>query len=144
MSCSTVDGSYAAELREQLLDRVGDVDRIVPGGDRDRDVAAVRVRYDDLGEVAVAHDHVPEPAAIDLAALAGQQEQGRIDQQFLVAIRVARGRVAESGALLQQDVRAVGDGDVADVVAQREGTGQDLVGVHPTGAYAELDRKSVV
>src|SRR5215510_6355320 len=46
-------------------------------------------------EVAVPDDEVPQPAAVDVAAPGGQGEQGGVDQQLLVQVAVAAGRVLQ-------------------------------------------------
>ena len=46
-------------------------------------------------EVAVPDDEVPQPAAVDVAAPGGEGEQGGVDQQFLVQVAVAAGRVLQ-------------------------------------------------
>src|SRR5262245_44851369 len=46
-------------------------------------------------EVAVPDDEVPQPAAVDVAAPGGEGEQGGVNQQLLVQIAVAAGRVLQ-------------------------------------------------
>jgi hypothetical protein len=60
---------HHAQDRLQVIEGVGaelESDGHVPGG----------TGYDQLMEVAVADDEVPQPAAVDVAALGGQSEQG--------------------------------------------------------------------
>src|SRR5215471_7604686 len=75
-----------AQDRLEVIEGVGaelEGDGQVPGG----------TRYDQLMEVAVADDEVPQPAAVDVAALGGQGEQGGVDKQLLVPVAVAAGGV---------------------------------------------------
>ena len=60
---------HHAQDRLEVIEGVGaelESDGHVPGG----------TGYDQLMEVAVADDEVPQPAAVDVAALGGQGEQG--------------------------------------------------------------------
>src|SRR5262249_26536029 len=73
-------------------------DGIALAVDADRDVTGA-VREHDLVEAAVADDHVAEAAAVELAPLASEREQRRVDEQLLVEVGRASGRVREAGTL---------------------------------------------
>ena len=63
----------------QVIDRIGDeleAHADVPG----------TMGEDQHGEVAVTHDEEAQPAAVDVAALRGQGEQGGVDEELLVEV----------------------------------------------------------
>src|SRR5262245_41120583 len=81
---------HHAQDRREVIEGVGaelEGDRHVPG----------RTGYDQLMEVALADDEVPQAAAVDVAALGGQSEQGGVDQELLVPVAVAAGGVEQVG-----------------------------------------------
>src|SRR5205823_6151689 len=89
-TCGRKQKKLRVIYRQALIERVGaelESDGHVPGGTRD----------DQLMEVAVADDEVPQPAAVDVAALGGQSEQGWVDQELLVPVAVAAGGVEQVG-----------------------------------------------
>ena len=62
------------------------IQRIRAKLETDRGVA-VRQIDDKHEEIAIANDDEPDAAAIDIAALACQSEERRIDDEFLLAVR---------------------------------------------------------
>src|SRR5437762_1031158 len=75
---------------------------------------------DQLMEVAVADDQVSQPAAVDVAALGGQGEQGGVDQELFIQVAVAAGGVVQIRPGPHVYVLAVGDRDIADVRGDSE------------------------
>src|SRR5690242_19523941 len=99
--------------RLQVIGRVGAElkgDGHVPG----------RTGDDQLEEVAVADDEVAQPAAVDVAALGGQGEQGGVDQELLVPVAVAAGGVVQIRPRSQLHLLTVSGRDVANVRRDRE------------------------
>jgi hypothetical protein len=56
---------------------------------------------DDLVEVAVTDDHVSQPAAIEIAALASNREQRRVNEQFFEEVRGRTRSVQQAFTLLR-------------------------------------------
>src|SRR5215475_8865894 len=91
---------------------------------------AVRIRYNDLRKVAVPHDDVLESAAIDLTALAGQQQQRRVDEDLLEPIGLTRRRVLQASPLLQYDILPISDCDVPNIIGHRKYSRNELLSAH--------------
>src|SRR5215470_13215858 len=87
------DGGLAV-IRHDTQDRLQVTGRV--GAELESDADMPGRRGDDQHlEVAVPDDEVPQPAAVDVAAPGGQGEQGGVDQQLLVQVAVAAGRVLQ-------------------------------------------------
>lgn len=76
----------------------------VPGNKRDNQ----------LVEVAATDDEVAQTAAVDVAALAGQRQQGRVDKQFLAPVTVRAGGVLQVRPRPHVHLLPVGQRDIAD------------------------------
>src|SRR5262249_4385318 len=76
--------------------------------------------YDQLMEGAVPDDEVAQPAAVDVATLGGQGEQGGVDQEFLVQVAVAAGGVAQIRPRSHLHLLTVSGRDIANVRRDRE------------------------
>jgi len=81
-------GFGLAVMRHHTEDRLEVINRVAVELDSDRHVSG-STRDDHLMKVAVANDEVPQPTAVDVAALGGQGKQGRVYQQLLVHVAVA-------------------------------------------------------
>ena len=68
----------------------------------------------ELEERAAGDDDVVEASAVDLTALASQRQQRRVDEQLLVAVRLARRRAGEVRALPELHVLPATPRDIAD------------------------------
>src|SRR5262252_5187363 len=71
-------------------------------------------------EVAVSDDEVPQPAAVDVAAPGGEGEQGGVDQQLLVQVAVAAGRVLQIRPRSHLYLLTVSGSDIANAGRYRE------------------------
>jgi GNAT superfamily N-acetyltransferase len=109
---------------------LSDGHRVVVSGDRDRDMPAGWIRDYHLKEVAVPDDQVVEATAVDVPALASQEKQSGVDQEFFKPVGLARRGFGQARAFLQIKVLAVGDCDVPDVVTEGEDPGGDLSCLH--------------
>ena len=74
-------------------------------------------------EVAVADDEVAQPAAVDVAALGGQSEQGGVDQELLVQVAVAAGGVVQVKLRSHLHLLTVSGRDIANVPRAVTGAG---------------------
>jgi 3-oxoacyl-ACP reductase-like protein len=111
--------SGSSSIGHELADLTRHGDRVGAELDADGDVA-VRRGDDDLVEVAVADDQATEPAAVELAALSGECEERRIDEELLEEVRAGVRSVREALALLKLDVLTAPERDVPDVRAELE------------------------
>src|SRR5262245_11211413 len=66
-------------------------------------------------EVAVRDDEVAQPPAVDVAAAAREGEQGWVDQQFLVQVAAAAGRVLQIRPRSHLWLLTVSGSDIANV-----------------------------
>jgi len=71
--------------------------------------------HDQLVEMTVADDEVPQPPAVDVPALCRQHEQGRVDQQLLVPVAVAARCVPQARPGPRVHLLAMSDRNVADI-----------------------------
>jgi hypothetical protein len=67
----------------------GRCDRVSVLLHRHRHMTRMTRRDHHLPEVSVGHDQIAQTTAVDVAALTGELQQGRIDQQLLVTVGLA-------------------------------------------------------
>jgi len=70
---------------------------------------------DQLVEMTVTDDEIPEPSAVDVSALCRQHEQGRIYQQLLVSVAVVARGVPQVRPGSRVHLLTISDRNVADV-----------------------------
>src|SRR5215831_14907252 len=92
-----------------------------------------RTGDDQLMEVAVADDEVTQPAAVDVAALGGQGEQGGVDQELFVPVAVAAGGVVQIRPRSHLHLLTVSGRDIANVRRDREDIAVQIVHRLPSG-----------
>jgi hypothetical protein len=82
---------------------------------------------DDLVEVAVSDDHVSQPAAIEIAALSGNHEQRRVNEQFFEEVRRRTRSVQHALTLRELDALATAVRDIANVRTESEDRVAEIV-----------------
>src|SRR5262245_13324966 len=98
---------HTADLRQMALDGLsngvaaGHGVRIDLEGDA---YVSARDRQHVCVEVPVADDEVTKPTAVEVAALGGQGQQGRVDEQFLDSVTDVAGGNVDADPLLHSDV----------------------------------------
>src|SRR5262249_22052001 len=110
-SGSTAPGPRQASGRSQLWDQS---QRIRVRLDAHREMTA-RERQHQLIEAAVANEHELQPAAVDLASLARQREQRRVDDQLLVRVRLTRAGLGKAWTLRGPQLAVDVSRDVTDL-----------------------------
>ena len=94
--------------------------------DAHREMPFVRLE-DDLVEVAITDDHVSQPAAIEIAALASNREQRRVNEQFFEKVRGRARSVQHAFTLRELDALSAAVRDIAYVRAQSEDRVAEIV-----------------
>src|SRR5215469_1633183 len=82
-----------------------------PNRPRRRRTVSAQDRQHVCVEVPVADDEVTKPGAVEIAALGGQGQQGRVDEQFLESVADVAGGNVYADPLLHSDVLTAADGD---------------------------------
>src|SRR5262245_29531488 len=113
---STAPERHQASGRSQLWNQS---QRIRVRLDAHREMTA-RERQHQLIEAAVANEHELQPAAVDLASLARQREQRRVDDQLLVLVRLTRAGLGKAWTLRGAQLTIEIDRHVADVGCKGE------------------------
>src|SRR5262249_52083904 len=107
----------------RLLDQQGDLPRDDLSVDVTLDAhgdVPPRCWNNDLTEVAVRHDHMPEAATIELATLPREGQQRGVDQQLLEEIRTRVGCIGDPVALCGLDALSLAPRDIANLRPQVE------------------------
>src|SRR5262249_34039170 len=108
-----------AVTRDDTQDRVQIFDWFGVHFESDADVTGSRGDHQHL-EVAVPDDEIPQPSAVDVPAPGGEGQQGRGDEQFLVEVAVAAGRVLQVGPRSHLWLLTTSGSDIANVGRYRE------------------------
>jgi hypothetical protein len=70
---------------------------------------------DQLVEMTVTDDEVPEPSAVDVSALCRQNEQGRVYQQLFVSVAVVTRGVQQTRPGPRVHLLTMSDRNIADI-----------------------------
>jgi hypothetical protein len=70
---------------------------------------------DELVEVTVTDDEVPEPPAVDVSALCRQHKQGRVYQQLLVSVAVVTRGMPQTRPGSHVHLLTMSDRNIADI-----------------------------
>src|SRR5262249_47412840 len=108
-----------AVLRHHRHDRVQVVGRCGAHLESNADMPG-RSGDDQHLEVAVPDDEVPQPAAVDVPAPGGEVEQGGVDQQLLVQVAVAAGRILQIRPRSHLQLLTVSGSDISNAGPYRE------------------------